>query len=405
MFTVITDTSANLPTPQLKEREILALPFTYAMEGKEYTCEDTEAFDGAQFFGAIRRGTVVNTSQINPQTYENTFRKELEQGKDVVFVSMSSGISGSCNSARVASRQLKEEFPDRIIEVVDTTGASLGEGFIALHAADLRDQGMETTQAAEVLRQLSKRMCNIFTVDDLMHLRRTGRCSNITAVVGTVLNIKPLLKGDETGHIVTFGKLRGRRKALDALVEIYNQRVVEPENQVIGIAHADCLEDAEYLMKKLREKRPPKDIQLVMYEPVTGSHVGPDTLALFFLADEDCRLIKWPLESRLTGLKNAVVTSKPITEIKNAVSNTSLEGIKNAVVTSKPVTEIKNAVNNTSLEDIKNAVVTSKPVTEIKNAVSNVKIPSEIHTPIGDIHLPLKGEEKEKNHEEAQKNE
>ena len=298
MYSVITDTSANLPTPLLKEREIGVLPFSYTIEDKTYTCLDTEAYDGKAFFQAIRNGAVVTTSQINPQTYIDGFEEALREGRDVLYIGMSSGISGSCSSAHMAAQELAEEYPDRRVEVVDTRGASLGEGILALLAADMRDAGLSLDEALERLGRLTECMCNVFTVDDLMHLRRTGRLSNLTAIVGTVLNIKPLLKGDENGKIVSFGKLRGRKRAVDAMAEIYNTRVVEPESQIVGIAHADCLAEAERLAAMLREKKPPKDILIVDYEPVTGSHVGPDTLALFFLADEEVRSIRWPVQER-----------------------------------------------------------------------------------------------------------
>ena len=268
------------------------IPFTYIYEGEEHSCLDTEAFDGAQFYGAIRKGRQVNTSQINPAAYVDCFRPVLTAGEDVLFVSMSSGISGSCQSARLAAAELKEEFPERTVAVVDTHGASLGEGLVALRGADLKDAGMPLEEAVQELTHMSKCMCQIFTVDDLMHLRRTGRLSNFSAIVGTMLMLKPLLIGNEDGKIVSFAKYRGRRRALQALARIYREQVVDPENQVIGIAHADCPEDVEALIAMLKADRPPKDIMTVMYEPVTGSHVGPDTLALFFLAGENVRTDK-----------------------------------------------------------------------------------------------------------------
>ncbi len=292
MFDVITDTSANLPTPMLRERGIGVLAYSYYYDGKEYQCEDTEAFDGHGFYQAIRDGRIVTTSQINPQSFMDCFEPSLKEGRDVLFVSMSSGISGSCNSARLAALELQTRYPEHTVEVVDTIGASLGEGLIALRAADMRDRGCSLEETAAEMRALSVRMCQVFTVDDLMHLRRMGRLSNFTAILGSMLKIKPLLKGNEEGKIVTFSKFRGRRKALDALAKIYNTFVVEPETQTVGIAHADCPEDADYLIGLLQLDRPPKEILNVCYEPVTGAHVGPDTLALFFLSKPDIRTEK-----------------------------------------------------------------------------------------------------------------
>ena len=188
--------------------------------------------------------------------------------------------------------QLRDEFPDRQIFTVDTIGASLGEGLLALIAADMRDAGKTAAETAERLEYLKVGMCQVFTVDDLMHLRRTGRLSNAAAIIATVLSIKPLLKGNENGNIVSFAKIRGRRKSIEAIAEQYDRLVENAGDQVIGIAHADCRTDADYLISLLQRKHPPKDVMLVDYEPVTGSHVGPGALALFFFGSRTFRTEK-----------------------------------------------------------------------------------------------------------------
>ncbi|MBO4887814.1 MAG: DegV family protein [Firmicutes bacterium] len=295
MFTVVTDTSANLPTPMAKEAGLLVLPFTYTIDGKTYAAEDTEAFDGVSFYEKIRRGMLVTTSLINVQTYLDHFTSLAESGQDILFISMSSGISGSYNAAVVASRQIREEYPSVKIRTLDTMGASLGEGLVALHAAKLCKEGKGLEETYQSCRDMALRMGQVFTVDSLMHLRRTGRCSNAKAAIGTVLNIKPLLKGNEMGQIVTYGQVRGRKKSLLALSKSYEEQVQDAENQTIGIAHADCIDDAVYLISLLKQtKHPPKDVLTVMYEPVTGSHVGPGTLALFFQGNENVRSLKMP---------------------------------------------------------------------------------------------------------------
>ena len=173
--------------------------------------------------------------------------------------------------------------------MIDTLGASLGEGLVALEAARLRDLDLSAEAAALRLRSLSQRMFNVFTVDDLMHLKRGGRLSNVAAIVGMVLNIKPLLKGNEEGKIVSFAKVRGRKKSIEELAARYDKLAVDPEKQVVGIAQAGCREDAAYLAQLLRRNRPPKEILTVEYEPVTGCHVGPGALALFFLSHDQVR--------------------------------------------------------------------------------------------------------------------
>ena len=288
-FAIFTDTSANLPTPLLRQHDVAAIPFSYYIDGNEFTCTDTEYFDAASYYGSIRRGTVVSTSLINPNRYYDGMLPTVREGQDILFVGMSSGISGSYGAGRLAAAQLREEFPERQIEMIDSRGASLGEGLLAVRAAEMRDQGCSLAETAQAIRDLVPAMCQVFTVDDLMHLRRTGRLSNAAAVVATVLNIKPLLKGNENGNIVSFAKVRGRRRSIEAIAEQYDQLVENAGEQVIGIAHADCPGDAAMLMDLLRRNKPPKDILLVDYEPVTGSHVGPGALALFFLGSREFR--------------------------------------------------------------------------------------------------------------------
>ena len=287
-FHVVTDTSANLPTALAAERGITVIPFAYIIAGEAYTCTDTDAFDAEGYYAMIGSGVKVTTSQVAPQQFVEAFEPLLADG-DVIYLSMASGISGTYNSACMAARQLAEKHPERKVCVIDTKGASLGTGLIALRAADLRDQGTPTDEAVAALEKDVMRMYNVFTVDNLMYLRRTGRLSNLSAAVGTVLNIKPLLKGSEEAKIVAFAKVRGRNRAIRALAERYDRLAVNPEQQIIGISQSACREDAAYLESLIRQNRPPKQILQVEYEPVTGSHVGPGALALFFLGGDDVR--------------------------------------------------------------------------------------------------------------------
>ena len=289
MFQILTDTSANLDTEVLRQRNIHVIPFHFYVDGQSHFCENTAKFDGKAFYDAIRSGARSTTSQISPQAYIDVMTPLLEAGDDVLFVSMSSGISGSFASSQVAAQHLSAEFPQRRIRLVDTRGASLGEGLLALQAADLRDAGRDIDEVADAVFALHRRMCQIFTVEDLKYLRATGRVSGAAALVGSILQIKPLLKGDEEGKIVCFSKLRGRKRSIQAMAERYDALVQDAEAQTVGIAHADCPEDAEMLATLLKRNHPPREIMTVVYEPVTGSHVGPGALALFFLGDETAR--------------------------------------------------------------------------------------------------------------------
>lgn len=303
MYLVISDTSANIDIDVLRERNIHIIPFTYYLNGQDCTCTDTTAFDGTAFYEAMRNGTRVSTSQIAPQRYIDFFRPFLEEGNDILFIAMSSGLSSSYNSSEIAASELKEDFPDRKIRLIDALGASLGEGLLALKAADFRDAGIPLDEAADCLLEMRHSMCNMFTVDDLNYLRMTGRLSRISTTVGSVLNIKPLLKGDTEGKIVCFHRARGRKKAIAELAAYYDRFVQNPESQIVGIAHADCEDDAKRLAELLNTGKPPKDIMTVMYEPVTGSHVGPGTLALFFFGDASFRDDR---RCSLGQLKNAI---------------------------------------------------------------------------------------------------
>ena len=288
-YAIVTDTSANLPSAMAREKDIAVIPFSYYIDGEEFCCLDTDEFDGAAYYGKLRKRAKINTSQITPQRYIDHMEPLLQAGRDVLYIGMSSGISGSYQSAVIAAAQLREMYPERTVATVDTLGASLGEGLVVLQAAQWRDEGMTLEQTEAAALQMCRQMYQVFMVDDLFQLRQLGRLSNAASIVGTVLQIKPILKGNELGQIVCISKERGRRKAIRALADHYKALVKDPGQQIVGIAHADCADDAEYLNGLLREAARPKQVLTVLYEPVTGCHVGAGTLALFFLGDEDVR--------------------------------------------------------------------------------------------------------------------
>ena len=283
MFSIVTDSSSNLEKELLDRNGIACVPFSFNRDGQDILCPASDEFDGHEYYDAIRAGTKITTSQVPPQRYIDYIEPLLKNGSDVLYVGMSSGISGSYNSSEIAAQQLREQYPERNIRLVDTLAASLGEGLLVVKAAEMRDAGATLDETADTLLEMRKGMCQIFTVGDLMHLTRTGRLSNIAAVIGVVLHIKPLLKGDNEGKIVCFAKVRGRRASLEAIAKRYDELVVNAGEQTVGIAHTDCAADAELLAQLVRRNNPPRDIMTVCYEPVTGAHVGPDTVAFFFM--------------------------------------------------------------------------------------------------------------------------
>lgn len=288
-FDIITDSTANLTQKLIKENSVIEIPFPYFTEGKEPSFCTLEEFDDVKYYADIKNGLKVTTSQINPQKYIDFFRPSLENGRDILFIGLSSGISGSFTSATMAREQLAEEFPDRKIELIDSLSAGLGEGLLVLKAARLRADGASIESVVYSILEQRNKLYQVFIADDLIHLKRTGRISNASAIIGTALGIKPLLKGSEEGRIVAFGKIRGRARAIDAMAEKYFTLAKNPELQTVGITYAGCREDAESLAQKLREKMPPKEFLILKHEPATGSHIGPGSLALFFEGNSDVR--------------------------------------------------------------------------------------------------------------------
>ena len=282
-FTIFVDGSSNLPGRLLRELEIEILPCTYSMDGVPSTYDGSlDSFDAHSYYEMLRQGGRVQTSLLNTQLFLDSFRPVLERGEDAVYFSMSSGISGTCQAARMAAQELLEEFPERTVRVVDSLGSGFGTGLMACKAADLRAAGKTAAQTADIMDADAQNTLQFFTVDDLNFLKRTGRVSGATAMIGTVLNIKPVLWGDPNGHITARGKYRGCKKAMAAIVEEYRSRVEDAENQRVAISHGDCPEDAQALADMICAVAKPKELIIAPHEPFTGAHVGPGMLALFF---------------------------------------------------------------------------------------------------------------------------
>ena len=285
MTKLYTDTSANLPLALLREYDIAVIPFSYTVNGMAEDYNEETDFDGKAFYDAMRRGAEVKTSMVNPATAAAFFERALAQGDDVLYVGMSGGISGTAQAAVIAAGELTEKYPARKIVTIDTYAASLGEGLQVLEAARMIEEGKSLDEIKAHLLSRRPHMCQFFTVDDLAYLKRGGRISSATALIGTVLSIKPILRGDETGHIVSCGKVRGMKRAYQELANYYDGRALD-KGEMLGIAHADNEEGAQALIALLREKGFTGECLTVVYEPVTGAHVGPGTVALFFYGTE-----------------------------------------------------------------------------------------------------------------------
>lgn len=282
-YTVFTDACSNLPDRLLTILNIRVLPCNYVLDDVPGTYDgNIDGFDAHAYYDKLRNGSVMKTSLLNTHLFLTHFRPELESGRDIIYIGMSSGISGTIHAARIAAEELEEEFPERTVRIVDSLGAAFGPGLLACRASDLRSEKKTAAETADILDQEVMHLLQYFTVDDLNFLKRTGRVSGATAAIGTVLNIKPLLWGDPAGHIVALKKCRGRRKAIDEIVELYRTRAIEPEKQRVCISHGDCPEEAEALAERIREICEPREFIICPHEPFTGAHVGPGMLALYF---------------------------------------------------------------------------------------------------------------------------
>ena len=284
-YAVFADGSANLPQSMLKG--ITLLPCEYTLDGVPHTyLGDVDHFDGHAYYEKLRKGASVKTTLLNTQLFLDHFTPVLESGTDVIYVSMSSGISGTWNAARLAAEELMERFPDRFVHIVDSHGCGFGSGLLAVHAAELSEKGLSARDASVTLDEEVPHMCQYFTVDDLNFLKRTGRVSGVTAGIGTILNIKPILYGTADGQIVSCAKVRGRSRSIDAIAEKYRKKFLYGLKQTVCISHGDCIEDALKLEQKVKEITPDVPVVICEHEPFSGSHVGPGMLALFFRGTE-----------------------------------------------------------------------------------------------------------------------
>ena len=289
MFTIVTDTSADLPSEAQAEYGIRVIPLTYSVDGKEYLCPTDGRYDAHSFFARLRAKEDVTTSLIPPDRYLQVFEPVLQSGQDVLFIGLSSTVSSSFQSAVIAGRMLEEDYPERKIRLFDSYGASLGIGLLCLYAAECRKDGLDIEETVSRLEKRRSMLYQVITVGDLFFLKRTGRLSLAKAALGSALHIRPILKGDPEGKLVVADKVRGRQNALRLLADKCVSLIRNPKDQIIGIAHADNPEDAKALKRLIQRALHPKRILTVCIDPVLGAHVGPDMLGLFFLSDERVR--------------------------------------------------------------------------------------------------------------------
>lgn len=287
-FKILTDSCCNLPEYMIDEFGLEVFPLTFMVDGREHQSYlKGEVTDLSKFYDMMREGKVITTSLPNLDSARKLMAAQLEEGHDVLYLGFSSGLSGTFDAIRLLMDELASEYPDRKLYAVDTLAASGGQGLLVWHACQLARAGASVEEVRDWVEENKLHMAHWFTVDDLMFLFRGGRVSRTSAWAGTILNIKPVMHVDDEGHLIPLDKVRGRRKSLDALVEHMAQTGNAPlSEQMVFITHGDCLEDAQYLEGRMRERFGVADVMVNYVDPVIGAHSGPGTMALFFLASE-----------------------------------------------------------------------------------------------------------------------
>ncbi|MEG0071219.1 MAG: DegV family protein [Raoultibacter sp.] len=286
-FEIVTDSACNLTEEMINDFGLHILPLEFMVDNQRYQSYlKGHHTDLQQFYTMMREGKMITTSLPNLAYTEMLLRSLLVEGKDVLYLGFSSALSGTFEATELICKELQADFPERTIFAVETLAASGGEGLLVYHAVHQMKAGKSLDEVATWVKDNRLKLAHWFTVDDLMFLLRGGRVSKVSAYAGTVLNIKPVLHVDNEGRLIPMEKVRGRKKSLQALVKHLAEDGLKPlDNQVIFITHGDCVEDAEYVAKLIREKYSVADTVINYVDPVIGAHSGPGTLALFFFAD------------------------------------------------------------------------------------------------------------------------
>ena len=283
-YRIVTDTCCDFPQEMYKELDLGVVNLTVTYNGVDYNTYTEQWLK--EMFDGLRNGADAKTCAVNPEGWRGVIEPELKQGKDVLVMAFSSGLSTTYQSAVIAAEELKEEYPERTINVVDTLCASLGQGLLVYYACQKRDEGLSLQELTQWVEDNKLHLCHWVTVDDLMYLKRGGRVSATTALMGTMLQIKPIIHVDDAGKLINVGKARGRKASLDTVVKKMVETQIPGANDTVFICHGDCLEDAQYVEKVLKEQHGVKNVFIYYVGAVIGSHSGPGTIALFFLGEK-----------------------------------------------------------------------------------------------------------------------
>lgn len=285
-YIITTDTTADLPESYIQETGLGIMSLSYTIDGETY--DRSHELPVKEFYAKMRGGSMPTTSQVNPDTAKQVFLDMMkEKDADILHIAFSSGLSGSYNSARIASEELAEEYPDHKVIVIDSLCASLGEGLLVHKALENQKKGMSLEENAKWVEENKLHLVHNFTVDDLFHLHRGGRVSKTAAILGTMINLKPILHVDDEGHLIPLSKVRGRKKSLIALVDSMEKQIgsYRDQNDIVFISHGDCEEEAQYVADLVKQRFGIDSFLINYVGPTIGAHSGPGTMALFYLGE------------------------------------------------------------------------------------------------------------------------
>lgn len=280
-YKIVTDSCCDFTQQMYGQLGADMVPLSVTFQGNTYNDRNDDSLK--QMYAQMRQGESATTSAVNPMRWEMAFREILKQGQDILVIAFSSGLSTTYQSAVIAANELRDAYPNRRIYVVDSLAASMGQGLLVWYACRMQQEGQSMEAVRDWLEENKLHLCHWFTVDDLMFLQRGGRVSTATAILGTMLSVKPVLKVDNEGKLISVSKARGRKAALAALVKQFGEQAQGYDNDTIMISHGDCLEDAQTVAENLKQKYGVKNVIINYIGTVIGSHAGPGTVALFFL--------------------------------------------------------------------------------------------------------------------------
>ena len=283
-FVIVSDSTVDLPKEYLQAKQVPIISLSYIMDGVTY--EEMDGLSHKEFFEKLRTGSLPTKSQINPEQAREALEPLAKEGKDILYIGFSSGLSGSYNSVRMAAEDLKEEYPDINIITIDSLCACMGEGLLLYKALELKERGMSMKEIVEWVEANKLHICHNVTVDDLNHLHRGGRISRTTAVVGSMIKIKPIIHMSDEGKLVVIGKERGRKKSLISIVDRMEKQMQGYDNDIVMITHGDGIEDAEFVKKQVEERFGIHNVMINGIGSVIGSHTGAGVVAVFFMGDK-----------------------------------------------------------------------------------------------------------------------